>query len=62
MPTLGAKNGLKLADMINEDGTVVDYDDPKWDELLDQLTFDEMVSFIGDAFHWTMPTPLSAGE
>ena len=50
MPTLGAKNGLKLYDMIG-----VDYNDPKWDVLLDQLTFDEMVSLIGDAFHWHMP-------
>ena len=50
MPTLGAQNGLKLYDMIG-----LDYDDPKWDQLLDQLTFDEMVSLIGDAFHWTMP-------
>jgi len=50
MPTLGAKNGLKLYDMIG-----LDYDDPKWDALLDQLTFDEMVSLIGDSFHWTMP-------
>ena len=50
MPTLGADNGLKLYDMIG-----LDYDDPKWDELLDQMTFEEMVIFIGDAFHWTMP-------
>lgn len=50
MPTLGADNGLTLYDMIG-----LDYDDPSWDTLLDQLTFDEMVSLIGDAFHWTMP-------
>ena len=50
MPTLGADNGLKLYDMIGKD-----YDDPDWDKLLDQLTFDEMVSLIGDSFHWTMP-------
>ena len=50
MPTLGAKNGLTLYDMIG-----LDYDDPKWEELLDQLTFDEMVTLIGDSFHWTMP-------
>ncbi|MBQ6843924.1 MAG: hypothetical protein IJO60_04705, partial [Agathobacter sp.] len=31
------------------------YDDPRWDTLLDQLTFDEMVTFIADAFHWHMP-------
>ena len=50
MPTFGADNGLKLYDMIG-----LAYDDPKWDELLDQMTFDEMVTFIGDAFHWHMP-------
>ena len=50
MPTLGANNGLKLVDMIG-----LEYDDPKWDQLLDQLTFGEMVTFIADAFHWHMP-------
>ena len=50
MPTLGADNGLKLVDMIGKD-----YDDPAWDQLLDQLTFDEMVTLIADSFHWTMP-------
>ncbi len=50
MPTLGAKNGLKLYDVIG-----LDYDDPKWDALLDQMTFDEMVALIGDSFHFTMP-------
>ena len=50
MPTLGADNGMKLVDMIGKD-----YDDPDWDKLLDQLTFDEMVTFIADAFHWHMP-------
>ena len=50
MPTLGADNGLTLYDMIGKD-----FDDPDWDKLLDQLTFDEMVSMIGDSFHWRMP-------
>ena len=50
MPTLGADNGLKLVEMIG-----LDYDDPKWQTLLDQLTFDEMVALIGDSFHWRMP-------
>ena len=31
------------------------YDDEAWDELLDQLSFKDMVSLIGDSFHWTMP-------
>ena len=50
MPTLGAENGLKLVDMIGKD-----FDDPAWQDLLDQMTFEEMVSLIGDSFHWTMP-------
>ena len=50
MPRLGADNGLTLYDMIG-----LDYDDPAWDDLLDQMTFDEMVTLIGDSFHWTMP-------
>ena len=50
MPTLGADNGLKLYDMIG-----LEFDDPQWQLLLDQMTFDEMVALIGDAFHWTMP-------
>ena len=50
MPVLGADNGLKLHDLMG-----LDYDDPKWESLLDQLTFDEMVAMIGDSFHWRMP-------
>ena len=48
MPTLGADNGLALVSMI---GT--DYDDPQWDTLLDQLTFNEMVNTITLGFHNT---------
>ena len=50
MPTLGADNGMKLIELRG-----AAYDDPRWDTLLDQLTFDEMVTFIADAFHWHMP-------
>lgn len=50
MPTLGADNGLKLVEMIG-----LEFDDPKWQQLLDQLTYDEMVALIGDSFHWRMP-------
>ena len=41
MPTTGADNGLTLADMRG-----LDYDDSKWDLLLDQLTVDEMANMI----------------
>ena len=41
MPTTGAKNGLKLADMMGKS-----YDDPQWEQLLDQLTVDEMSQLV----------------
>ena len=41
MPTLGAKNGLKLADLTGKS-----YDDPQWDQLLDQLSFEDMATMI----------------
>ena len=40
--TTGAKNGLKLVDLRG-----VDYNDAKWDQLLDQMTIDEMQQIIG---------------
>lgn len=40
-PTTGAKNGIKLADMVG-----VAYDDEKWDSFLDQLTVADMDSLI----------------
>ncbi len=39
--TTGASNGLKLVDLRG-----VDYNDAKWDELLDQLTIQEMTDLI----------------
>ena len=42
--TFGAKNGLKLSDMKG-----LDYDDPQWDRLLDQVTLDEMKILVGNA-------------
>ncbi len=41
MPTTGAKNGLKLADLVG-----ASYDDPRWDDLLDQLTPEEMSQLV----------------
>ena len=41
MPATGAKNGLVLVDLAG-----LDYDDPKWDQLLDQLTVKEMNTLI----------------
>ena len=50
MPTLGAKNGLKAMNLQGKD-----YDDPMWDELLDQLTAEDMAYLLGSAFHYTQP-------
>ena len=48
MPTTGADNGLTLADMRD-----ADYDDPRWEELLDQLSVDEMANMIAMAGYQT---------
>lgn len=43
-PTTGADNGLKVDDM-----TGVDYDDEKWDKLVQQMSVDELVELTGNA-------------
>ena len=48
MPTTGTDNGLTLADMRD-----ADYDDPRWEKLLDQLTVDEMANMIAMAGYQT---------
>ncbi len=48
MPTTGADNGLTLADMRD-----ADYDDPRWEKLMDQLTVDEMANMIAMAGYQT---------
>ena len=41
MPTTGADNGLELADLRG-----ADYDDAQWDELLDQMSVEDMDALI----------------
>ena len=41
MPTMGADNKLSLFDLKG-----VDYDDAKWEQLLDQLSFEDMATMI----------------
>ncbi len=38
-----ANHGLKLSDMAG-----LDYDDPKWDQLLEQLSVNDMVDLVGN--------------
>lgn len=45
MPTQGVDNGLVLADLRG-----ADYDDPRWESLLDQMTVEEMRQMIGIAY------------
>ena len=52
MPTMGAQNGLTLAMMIGKD-----YDDPAWEDLLDQCTFEEMAVLVGQGYHNTAVMP-----
>lgn len=46
MPVTGAKNGLELYDLRG-----ADYDDPRWETLLDQVTVPEMVELIAFGGH-----------
>ena len=56
MPTIGAKNDLRLADMYGKD-----YDDADWEKLLDQLTFDDMDNLIANGGYGT-PAVSSVGK
>ena len=52
MPTLEAKNNLKLADLTGKA-----YDDPMWDQLLDQMSFDDMATLINVGGWQTVAIP-----
>ena len=56
MPTTGADNGIRLADLRG-----ADYDDPRWEELLDELTIDEMVNMTAMCGYQT-PAAESVGK
>ena len=62
MPILEAANGLTLYDMFSKDddgdGIMADkdYDDPAWNELLQNLTMSELMS-VADCFHWRHAVP-----
>ncbi len=43
MPVTGADNGIKLADLRG-----LAYDDPKWEQFLDQFTYDELNMLFSD--------------
>ncbi len=49
MPTLGADNGLTINDMAG-----LSYDDEKWNDLVDQLTLEELTVLCGNS-GWSTP-------
>lgn len=52
IPTMGANNGMTLAQMIGKE-----FNDPAWSTLLDQVTYDEMAYLIGVGYHGTKAVP-----
>lgn len=52
-PTMSADNGLVVSDMIG-----LDYDDPQWDKLLDELSLSEMEELFGNC-GWHNPAIVS---
>ncbi len=54
--TTGKKNGLTLADVKG-----LDYDDPKWSDLLDQVSLGEMEVLVGNA-GWLSASVPSVGK
>lgn len=48
MPLYGENNGLTLLQLRH-----VDYDDPQWDKLLDQLTYEQISRYLTDCFGYT---------
>lgn len=46
-PTMGKENGLQLINLrVDSEGNKIAYDDPIWDDFLDQLTFDQMTDIV----------------
>lgn len=49
MPTYGASNGINLISLRSTDEITIPYDDPKWDKLLDETTYEEQSLLISSA-------------
>ena len=52
VPTMGAKGSMTIAQMIGKE-----FNDPAWEELLDQVTYEEMCMLIGVGYHGTYSVP-----
>ena len=56
MPTQGADNGLVLYDLVG-----ASYDDPRWETLIDQMSFDDMV-LLSNLGGWQTAAISSVGK
>lgn len=52
MPAVGVSGNLKAGELFS-----LAYDDPKWDELISQMPYDEMTNLIYNGFHITQAAP-----
>ena len=48
IPAMGEDNGVVFKDLVG-----LDYDDPLWDDFLDQMTFDQMLKLFNDGCYKT---------
>ena len=48
LPLMGVDKGVKFTDLVG-----LDYDDPLWDEFLDQMTFEEMLRLFNEGCYST---------
>ncbi len=55
MPSYGASNGLTVAMLRSTEEDPVAYDDPRWDDLLDQMTYEEQAELVTWGQHITRP-------
>ena len=60
-PLVEGKDYARSGSLTLDDVKGLDYDDPKWQELISQLTVDEMKSIVTDALYKT-PTLYSIGK
>ena len=56
-PTYGStKTAYELIDLrVDENGNPIPFDDPMWDDLLDQLTYDQIAALCSQGQHQTQP-------
>lgn len=54
MPEYGQNNGITLAMLRSTEGNPIAYDDPAWESLLDQMTYEDQAYLITNGQHTTV--------